>query len=51
MLLTTEIEIKIEGGNINYYKSLGYNNIKVKDIIKIPIEQLPKTSHKKVFLI
>ncbi len=50
MLLTTEIEIKIEGGNINYYKSLGYNNIKVKDIIKIPIEQLPKTSHKKVLI-
>lgn len=50
MLLTTEISIKIQGPNINYYKSLGYNNIKVKDSIKIPIIQLPKTSHEKVLI-
>lgn len=50
MLLTTEISIRIQGGNIHYYESLGYSDIKVKDIIKIPIEQLPKTSHEKVLI-
>lgn len=50
MLLTSGITIKIEGGNLHYYKSLGYNDIKVKDIINIPIEYLPKTSHKKVLI-
>lgn len=47
MILTTEIKIKIQGRNIHYYESLGYN-IKVKDIITIPIEHLPKTSHEKI---
>lgn len=50
MLLTSEISITIQGGNIHYYESLGYNNIKVKDIIKIPIAHLPKTSHEKVLI-
>jgi len=50
MLLTTEISITIQGGNVHYYESLGYNNIKVKDIIKIPIVHLPKTSHEKVLI-
>jgi very-short-patch-repair endonuclease len=49
MILTTEIKIKIQGRNIHYYESLGYN-IKVKDIITIPIEHLPKTSHEKILV-
>ena len=50
MLLTSGLTIKIEGSNVNYYKSLGYRNIKVKDFLSIPIEHLPKTSHEKVLI-
>ena len=50
MLLTTEISITIQGGNIHYYENLGYPNIKIKDIITIPIAHLPKTSHEKVLI-
>jgi len=50
MLLTTQISLKLQGGNIHYYESLGYTNIKVKDTITIPIEHLPKTSHEKVLI-
>jgi len=50
MLLTTKVSISIQGGNIHYYRNLGYNIIKVKDIITIPIDQLPKTSHEKVLI-
>lgn len=42
MILTTEIKIKIQGRNIHYYESLGYNTI--------PIEHLPKTSHEKILV-
>jgi len=50
MLLTTEVSISIQGGNIHYYNDLGYTDIKVKDIITIPINHLPKTSHEKVLI-
>lgn len=49
MILTTEIKIKIQGRNIHYYESLGYN-VKVKDTLTIPIEHLPKTSHEKILV-
>ena len=47
MLITKEIDIKISGPNINYYKNLGYN-VSVGDNITIPITQLNKSSKIKV---
>lgn len=45
MLLTVNVDVKIYSKNINYYKNLGYLNIKNNDIINIPIDNLSKGSH------
>ena len=44
MLLTKEVEIKINNTSLKHYKSIGYN-IKSGDIIKIPVEHLSNGSH------
>lgn len=47
MLITTTVDLKIQGPTIKYYKDLGYD-VKVGMIITIPIEHLNKKSHIKV---
>ena len=44
MLITKEVEIKINNTSVKHYKNFGYN-VKNGDIIKIPIEHLSKGSH------
>ena len=48
MILNNRIDVKIYSKNSNYYKNLGYINIKNNDIINIPIEELSSGSHVKV---
>jgi len=47
MILTKNINIKIRKDNILYFSKLNYN-IKLKDIIIIPILHLQKNSNKKI---
>ena len=47
MIISDQIEIKIASSNINYYKELGYI-VKVKDILTISVENLPKNSNYKI---
>ena len=44
MILTETLTIKINNSNIKHYKSIGYNNIKIKDEIKILVSELLPTS-------
>ena len=44
MIITKEVNIRINHTNINYYKNLGYD-IKTSDIIIVPVEKLSKGSH------
>lgn len=47
MFITREIEIKINESNYQYYEDLGYD-ILIGEIIKIPLELMPKGSHYKI---
>ena len=47
MILTREIEIKINESNYQYYEDLGYD-ISIGEIIVIPVGLLPNGSHYKV---
>lgn len=47
MILTREIEIKINESNYQYYDDLGYD-VSIGEIIKIPIELISKGSHYKI---
>jgi hypothetical protein len=47
MILTREIEIKINESNNQYYDDLGYD-VAIGEIIKIPIELMSKVSHYKI---
>jgi late competence protein required for DNA uptake (superfamily II DNA/RNA helicase) len=47
MILTREIEIKINEANYQYYDDLGYDVV-IGEIIKIPIELMSKGSHYKI---
>lgn len=47
MIITKELEINIERGNITYYRKLGYV-LKVNTKLVIPIDILPKGSHTKI---
>ena len=47
MILTSEIEIKINESNYQYYDDLGYD-VAIGEIIKIPIELMSKGSHYKI---
>jgi late competence protein required for DNA uptake (superfamily II DNA/RNA helicase) len=47
MILTREIEIKINESNYQYYDDLGYDVV-IGEIIKIPIELMSKGSHYKI---
>jgi hypothetical protein len=47
MILTREIEIKINESNYQYYDDLGYE-VSIGEIVKIPIELMSKGSHYKI---
>jgi hypothetical protein len=47
MIITKELEINIERGNITYYRKIGYV-LKVNTKLTIPIDILPKGSHTKI---
>ena len=47
MILTREIEIKINESNYQYYEDLGYD-ILIGESITIPVELLPNGSHYKI---
>lgn len=47
MLITKEVEVKINNTSVNHYRNLGYD-VKNNDIIKIPVEHLSVGSHIKV---
>ena len=47
MILTREIEIKINESNYQYYDDLGYD-VAIGEVIKIPIELMSKGSHYKI---
>lgn len=47
MILTREIEIKINESNYQYYDDLGYD-VAIGEIIRIPIELMSKGSHYKI---
>ena len=47
MILTREIEIKINESNYQYYDDLGYD-VTIGEIIRIPIELMSKGSHYKI---
>ena len=48
MILDKEVEITLNGSNINHFKLLGYENLKNKNKIIIPIYHLNKGSHYKI---
>jgi hypothetical protein len=49
MILTKEVEIKINGGNIPYYKKFDiFKNIKKGDTIIVPLSYVPKTNSYKI---
>ena len=48
MLLTTEADLTINPNNISYLNGLGYDNLKMFEKIKIPIEQVSSGSSYKV---
>ena len=50
MILTKELETTISHLNINYYRSLGYTNIKCNQRITIPVDHLPKDSNLKILV-
>ena len=47
MIITREIEIKINESNFQYYEDLGYDT-SIGEIIKIPVELMSKGSHYKI---
>jgi hypothetical protein len=47
MILTREIDVKINESNLHYYENLGYD-VSIGEIITIPIELLSKGSHHKI---
>lgn len=47
MILTREIDIKINESNFSYYENLGYD-ISIGEWVKIPTELLSKGSHIKI---
>lgn len=44
MIITERVNVTINSSNIKHYKSLGYDNIKVRDIININVSELTKHS-------
>ena len=48
MILTREINIKINESNYPYYENLGYTDISLGEKISLPIEILSKGSHHKI---
>ena len=45
MIITKEVEININVSNIKYFENLGYDNLKIKQSIIVPVEKLMKRSH------
>lgn len=50
MILTKEVYVTICSANYNYFKQLGYANLKYRSRIKIPIKHLTKGSKEKVLV-
>lgn len=48
MILNKNIEITLNGSNIKHFKNLGYENLKHKNTIIVPIHHLNKGSHSKI---
>lgn len=48
MILTREINIKINESNYQYYIDLGYDDFSIGETIVIPIELMSKGSHYKI---
>ncbi|MCM1500772.1 MAG: hypothetical protein NC124_20125 [Clostridium sp.] len=48
MILQNEVEIKIGCRNFKHYKELGYNNIKIGDVIKVPLNEIMRNTSIKV---
>jgi hypothetical protein len=49
MIITKELEIKVQCPTLNYYRTLNYD-VSVGDVIKIPIEHLKKSSNLRVLV-
>ena len=48
MLIDKLVKVKITSQTRKHYYSLGYSNLKVYDIIEIPVEHLSKNSHHRI---
>jgi hypothetical protein len=49
MILTKEVEIKLNRGNIPFYKQHDeYKKFKIGDVIKVPLKYIPKTNIHKI---
>ena len=44
MILTTHVDIMVISENVEYYKNLGYDSVKPRCIIHVPIEHLTNYS-------
>lgn len=47
MILTREVDVKINESNYQYYEEFGYD-ISIGEDIKIPVELMPRGSHYKI---
>lgn len=45
MIISKYVDVTLNSANIEYFKNLGYENLKPKNIITVPIEHLNKGSH------
>jgi len=50
MILTKEVTIKINISNRDYFHSIGFENLKIKELIIVPVEKLMKKSHIKILV-
>ena len=48
MILTRQINVKINEANLSYYENLGYDDIILGEELLIPVELLSKGSHFKI---
>ena len=48
MILTKEVEVKVNNRNIKHFKKLGYKDIKKNKIINVPIKHMCRGSVKEI---